>query len=221
MRLLLVEDDVMIGESVLDLLRADGFAVDWVKDGQMASSALIDHAYDAVILDLGLPKLGGMALLTQLRAGKDHTPVLITTAHDALQQRIAGLNAGADDYVLKPYEYEELLARIRALIRRTSGHSDATLEFQNVAVNLVAKTLTVDGYPVSLQAKEWAILEILLARPGHVYSRKQLEDKLYGWRDEVSSNAVEVHIHGLRKKLGADFIKTIRGVGYLIPKAQA
>jgi len=221
MRLLLVEDDVMIGESVLDLLRADGFAVDWVKDGQMGCAALVDHAYEAVILDLGLPKLDGMVLLERLRANKDHTPVLITTARDALQQRIAGLNAGADDYLIKPYDYEELLARIRALIRRTSGHSDSTLEYQNVLVNLLAKTITVDGRPLSLQAKEWAVLEVLLVRPGHVYSRKQLEDKLYGWRDEVSSNAVEVHIHGLRKKLGPGFIKNIRGVGYVIPKAQA
>ena len=218
MRLLLVEDDPMIGESVLDLLRADGYAVDWVKDGEIADATLDTQSYDLVLLDLGLPKRDGLAVLRRLRARKNRTPVLIATARDALEQRVQGLDMGADDYIVKPYEIDELLARIRALIRRASGRAEPVYEHLGVSIDPVTREVLVGGHAVSLVAREWAILEQLLARPGVVLSRKQLEDKLYSWKDEVSSNAVEVYIHGLRKKLGTHLIQNVRGVGYMIPK---
>lgn len=219
MRLLLVEDDPMIGEAVQDLLRAEGYAVDWVRDGDAADTALRANAYDLVMLDLGLPKRDGIALLRDLRTRKDRTPVLVATARDAVAQRIEGLDAGADDYVLKPYDLDELLARIRALLRRASGRAEPVYEHKGVSINPSTREASVNGVPVVLSGREWAVLEPLLARPGLVLSRQQLEDKLYGWGDEVSSNAVEVYIHGLRKKLGPDILLNVRGVGYLVPKA--
>lgn len=218
MRLLLVEDDTMIGEAVLDLLRGAGYAVDWVKDGQMADTALLTGAYDLMLLDLGLPRKDGLDVLRGLRARHDRMPVLIATARDSVQQRIEGLDAGADDYVLKPYELDELLARIRALLRRASGRAEPIYEHEGVVIDPSTREVTLDGKAVVLSAREWAVLEPLLARPGMVLSRKQLEDKLYSWKDEVSSNAVEVYIHGLRKKLGAELIRNVRGVGYMVPK---
>lgn len=218
MRLLLVEDDLMIGEPLLDLLRAEGYAVDWVRDGEMADTALLSQNYDLLILDLGLPKADGMTVLRQLRGRKQSLPVLIATARDALEQRIAGLDAGADDYVLKPYEFHELLARIRALLRRAQGRAEPVYEHKGVAINPATREVSKDGREVVLSAREWAVLEPLLARPGIVLSRQQLEEKLYGWKDEISSNAVEVYIHGLRKKLGAELIQNVRGVGYRVPK---
>jgi two-component system OmpR family response regulator len=218
MRLLLVEDDTMIGETVLDLLRAEHFAVDWVKDGEMADTALRTQGYDLVLLDLGLPRKDGLEVLRSLRSRKDRTPVLVATARDAVPQRIAGLDAGADDYVVKPYDLDELLARIRALLRRAAGRAEPVYEYKGVTINPITREVSVLGEPVLLSAREWAVLEPLLARPGLVLSRSQLEDKLYGWKDEVSSNAVEVYIHGLRKKLGAELIQNVRGVGYLVPK---
>lgn len=221
MRLLLVEDDLMIGESVLDLLRAEDYAVDWVKDGEMADTALDCQSYDLILLDLGLPKRDGLAVLRRLRARKDRTPVLIATARDALAQRVAGLDMGADDYVVKPYELDELLARIRALIRRSAGRAEPVYEHLGVSIDPVSREVTVNGQPVVLLAREWAVLQLLLARPGMVLSRKQLEEKLYSWKDEVSSNAVEVYIHGLRKKLGTGLIQNVRGVGYMVPRGKA
>ncbi|HLO95503.1 MAG TPA: response regulator transcription factor [Burkholderiaceae bacterium] len=218
MRLLLVEDDLMIGEPLLDLLRAEGYAVDWVRDGEMADTALLSQNYDLLILDLGLPKADGMTVLKQLRSRKQSLPVLVATARDALEQRIAGLDAGADDYVLKPYEFHELLARIRALLRRAQGRAEPVYEHKGVAINPATREVSKDGREVVLSAREWAVLEPLLARPGIVLSRQQLEEKLYGWKDEISSNAVEVYIHGLRKKLGAELIQNVRGVGYRVPK---
>lgn len=218
MRLLLAEDDKMIGESVVDLLRAENFAVDWAIDGEMADSALRSGAYDLVLLDLGLPRKDGLEVLRSLRARKSRVPVLIATARDSIQQRIAGLDAGADDYVLKPYDLDELLARIRALLRRASGRAEPIYEYKEVTVNPATREVTVGGTPVVLSAREWAVLEPLLARPGLVLSRAQLEEKLFSWRDEVNSNAVEVYIHGLRKKLGAELIQNVRGVGYMVPK---
>ncbi|MDP5240559.1 response regulator [Uliginosibacterium sp. 31-16] len=218
MRLLLVEDDLMIGESVLDLLRAEGYAVDWVRTGQTADSALITEEYDLVLLDLGLPGKDGLDVLRDLRKRKTRTPVLIATARDAVPQRVLGLDAGADDYIVKPYDLEELLARIRALLRRSAGRAEPVYEYQNVSINPVTREVSVDGQAVLLSSREWAVLEPLLARPGLILSRAQLEEKLFSWKDEVSSNAVEVYIHGLRKKLGAQLIQNIRGVGYLIPK---
>jgi len=219
MRLLLVEDDPMIGEAVADLLRAEHYAVDWARDGDAADSALRTQAYDLVMLDLGLPQRDGLTVLRDLRARKNRTPVLVATARDAVAQRIDGLDAGADDYVLKPYDLDELLARIRALLRRAAGRAEPVYEHKGVCINPATREATVQGETVVLSAREWAVLEPLIARPGMVLSRQQLEDKLYGWGDEVNSNAVEVYIHGLRKKLGADVLLNVRGVGYLVPKA--
>ena len=224
MRLLLVEDDVMIGETVLDLLRADHFAVDWVKDGRMADTALRSQRYDLVMLDLGLPQRDGLDVLKELRDRKDLTPVLVLTARDSVGDRIAGLDAGADDYLLKPYDLDELLARIRALIRRSAGRADSVLEIQGLRLNPITREVTrqLEGNPlpetISLSAREWAVLEVLMARPGVVFSRAQIEEKLYSWKDEVSSNAVEVYVHGLRKKLGNGVIQTVRGLGYVMPR---
>ena len=219
MRLLLVEDDPMIGEAVQDLLRAEQYAVDWARDGDAADTALRTQAYDLVLLDLGLPHRDGLTVLRDLRTRKDRTPVLVATARDAVAQRIEGLDAGADDYVLKPYDLHELLARIRALLRRAAGRAEPVYEHQGVSINPATREVTVRGAPVVLSGREWAVLEPLIARPGMVLSRQQLEDKLYGWGDEVSSNAVEVYIHGLRKKLGPELVLNVRGVGYLVPKA--
>lgn len=218
MRLLLVEDDPMIGEAVSGLLRAEHYAVDWARDGDAADTALRTQPYDLVLLDIGLPKRDGLTVLRDLRTRKNRTPVLVATARDAVAQRIEGLDAGADDYVLKPYDLDELLARIRALLRRAAGRAEPVYEHKGVCINPATREATVQGVPVILSAREWAVLEPLIARPGMVLSRQQLEDKLYGWGDEVSSNAVEVYIHGLRKKLGAEVLLNVRGVGYLVPK---
>lgn len=218
MRILLVEDDTMIGEAVRDLLRAEHYAVDWVRDGELADTALRTQDYDLLLLDLGLPRRDGLEVLRALRRRKARLPVLIATARDSVAERIAGLDAGADDYVLKPYDLDELLARIRALLRRAAGRAEPVYEHMGVAIDPATREVTVKGEPVLLSAREWAVLEPLLARPGRVLSRAQLEDKLYGWKDEISSNAVEVYIHGLRKKLGAELIHNVRGVGYMVPK---
>jgi DNA-binding response OmpR family regulator len=223
-RLLLVEDDTMIGEVVLELLRSEHFAVDWVRDGEMADTALRSQRYDLVLLDLGLPRRDGLDVLRALRARKDGTPVLIVTARDAVQERITGLDAGADDYVLKPYDLQELLARIRALVRRAQGRADPVLEIHGLRLNPVTREVTrrregaAADEAVPLSAREWAVLEVLMARPGVVFSRAQIEEKLYAWKDDVSSNAVEVYIHGLRKKLGNAVIQTVRGLGYVMPR---
>jgi two-component system, OmpR family, response regulator QseB len=218
MRLLLVEDDTMIGEVVLDLLRAEHYAVDWVRDGVMADTALQTESYDLVLLDLGLPRKDGLEVLRSMRQRKEATPVLVATARDGIAERIAGLDAGADDYVLKPYDLDELLARIRALLRRAAGRAEPVFERAGIRINLLTREVDADGRAVQLSAREWAVLEALLARPGIVLSRAQLEQKLYSWKDEISSNAVEVYIHGLRKKLGSDLIQNVRGVGYMIPR---
>lgn len=216
MRLLLVEDDSMIGETVGDSLRHEGYAVDWVRDGSTADTALLTTSYDLVLLDLGLPRMDGLSVLRSMRQRQDSTPVLIISARDTLEDRIAGLDTGADDYILKPFDLDELLARIRSNLRRSQGDGQRFYQQGSVRVDPVGKQVWVDGEPVTLSAKEWAVLEPLIARPGRVLSRLQLEDKLYAWKDDVSSNAVEVYIHGLRKKLGAGFIETIRGIGYRI-----
>lgn len=218
MRLLLVEDDKMIGEVVLDLLRQERYAVDWVRDGEIAAAALQAERYDLVLLDLGLPRLDGLAVLAGMRARADRTPVLIATARDALTQRIAGLDAGADDYIVKPYAMDEVLARIRALLRRAAGRAEPVYSHGGVAIQPATREVTVNGASVALTAREWAVLEPLIARPGVLLSRTQLEEKLYSWKDDISSNAVEVYVHGLRRKLGASLIQNVRGVGYMVPK---
>jgi DNA-binding response OmpR family regulator len=218
MRLLLVEDDAMIGETLLDLLRAEHYAVDWVRDGSMADQALRDAHYDLMLLDLGLPRRDGLEVLRALRGRKSLIPVLIATARDSVSDRIAGLDAGADDYIVKPFDTHELLARIRALLRRSAGRAEPSYEHKGVSLNPATREATLHGQPVTLSAREWAVLEALLARPGVVLSRSQLEEKLYSWKDDVSSNTVEVYVHGVRKKLGNEVIQTVRGLGYLVPK---
>ena len=218
MRLLLVEDDAMIGEAVLQVLRAEHYAVDWVRDGVMADQALKTEHYDLLLLDLGLPKRDGLEVLRALRARRDALPVLIATARDGVAERIAGLDAGADDYVVKPYDIDELLARVRALLRRSAGRGEPVFEHKGVSLNPATREASVHGQPVQLSAREWAVLEPLIARPGAVLTRVQLEEKLYSWKDDISSNAVEVYIHNVRKKLGSEVIQTVRGLGYVVPK---
>ena len=221
MRLLLVEDDRMIGESVRTALRQDGFAVDWVRDGRAADETLQSERFDLVLLDLGLPNLGpqhrdGLDVLRALRARQDATPVIVLTARDALEDRVAGLDAGADDYLVKPFELDELAARMRAVLRRHGGRADTAIECDGVRLDPATRQVTLRGEPVVLSAREIAVLEALMQRPGAILSRAQLEDRLYGWGDEIESNAITVYIHQLRRKLGADFIKNVRGVGYYV-----
>ncbi|MCG2592326.1 response regulator transcription factor [Ramlibacter sp. XY19] len=218
MRILLVEDDEMIGRAVLDLLRGENYATDWVRDGSAADTALQAGQYDLVLLDLGLPRTDGLQVLRTLRARRSTVPVLVATARDAVGDRVAGLDAGADDYIVKPYDTDELLARVRALLRRSAGRAEPLISHKGVDLNPATKQANLNGQPLALSAREWALLEPMLQRPGVVFSRAQLEEKLYGWKDEVSSNAVEVYVHGLRKKLGSDFIKTVRGLGYVVPR---
>lgn len=218
MRILLVEDDAMIGESVRVGLRRDGFTVDWVRDGRAAELALANGVYDLMLLDLGLPKKDGLEVLKSMRRQGNRTPVLILTARDSVSDRITGLDSGADDYLVKPFDLDELAARIRALLRRHAGRADTLIQCGELTLNPATRETTFGGKPLTLSARELAVLEALLERPGAVLSREQLEEKLYGWNEEVESNAIEVYIHGLRKKLGADFIKTIRGVGYMVPR---
>ena len=218
MRVLLVEDDAMIGESVLGALRSEGYATDWVRDGESADTAVASCAYDLMILDLGLPGMDGLGVLRRLRGRRQSLPVIIASARDALTQRVAGLDAGADDYLLKPYDLDELLARVRANLRRAAGHLEPIYEHKNVVINSSTREAWVDKRPVLLTAREWAVLEALLARPGVILSRAQIEGKLFGWEEDLASNAVEVYIHGLRRKLGAELIQNVRGVGYLVPK---
>jgi DNA-binding response OmpR family regulator len=221
MRILLVEDDRMIGESVRAALRQEGYAVDWVRDGRAAEATLSTERFELVLLDLGLPGKDGLDVLRAQRARKDATPVIVLTARDATQDRIRGLDAGADDYVVKPFDIDELGARIRAALRRSAGRSEPEIELDGVRVNPATKQVTRDGVPVALSAREYAVVEALLLRPGAILSRAQLEDRLYGWGEEIESNAVEVYVHGIRKKLGTRFIQTVRGVGYFIAKPAA
>jgi len=218
MRLLLAEDDRMIGESVQRGLKQDGFAVDWVSDGRAAELALAENVHDLVVLDLGLPRKEGLDVLRSMRKRGDTRPVLIVTARDAVSDRVAGLDAGADDYVVKPFELTELAARIRALLRRSAGRAEPVVAYGDIELFPVTREVRVRGEPVALSPREFAVLEALLARPGAILSRAQLEEKLYGWNEEVESNAVEVHIHALRRKLGTETIRNVRGVGWMIAK---
>ena len=214
MRLLLIEDDAMIGRAVRQGLEDAGFVVDWAIDGREAEIALRDDVYDLAVLDLGLPAKDGMTLLGELRARRNDLPVLVASARDAVADRIAGLNAGADDYVLKPFDLDELIARIRALLRRRSGSGSPLLECGALSLDPVRREVRLRGVPIELSGREFALLEALMQRPGAVLSREQLEDAVYGWQQEVGSNAIEVHLHHLRRKLGADTIRHVRGVGY-------
>ncbi|WP_128002499.1 response regulator [Piscinibacter defluvii] len=216
MRILLIEDDTMIGKAVHRGLAQAGFTVDWVTDGRSAELALANGVYDLAILDLGLPKKDGMAILTSLRGLGNSMPVLIASARDTVRDRIAGLEAGADDYVLKPFDLDELVARVRALLRRHAGSGSPILKCGALALDPVRKVVLRDGEAVELSAKEFAVLEALMQRPGAVLSRQQLEESVYGWGEEVGSNAIEVHLHHLRKKLGSGAIRNVRGVGYRV-----
>jgi two-component system response regulator QseB len=220
MRVLLVEDDPMIGKTLKTALSQDGYAVDWAEDGAAAKAALdtADGAYALVILDLGLPRKSGLDLLKEMRRAGNKARVLVVTARDAVTDRVAGLDAGADDYLVKPFSLDELAARMRALLRRDIAREDNVLRSGDLALDLSAHTASRRGVPVELSTREFALLAALLERPGAALSKAQLEERLYGWGQEVESNTVEVHVHNLRRKLGADTIRTIRGVGYVIAK---
>ena len=218
MRILLAEDDNMIGTAVREALRQDGYVVDWLRDGPRADTALSAGHYDLMLLDLGLPGKDGLAILRSLRARGNTTPVIVVTARDAVESRIAGLDAGADDYIVKPFDLDELAARIRSALRRSAGRAEPDLTIGPVSVDLARRSVLRDAVPVTLSAREFAIVEALALRPGAILSRSQLEERMYGWGEEVESNAVEVHIHAIRRKLGADFIRNVRGVGYYVPR---
>jgi DNA-binding response OmpR family regulator len=218
MRVLLVEDDAMIASGLQQGLRQSGFAVDWVADGSAALLALQASNFDLVLLDLGLPKRDGQTVLRAVRAAGDKTPVIILTARDEIQHRVAGLNAGADDYIVKPFDLDEVIARIRSVLRRSAGRAEPVILHGDLRLDPAMRTVHVKGEPVAVSPHEFAVLEALLQRPGLVLSRAQIEDRLYGWNDSIGSNAVEVYIHGLRRKLGSDSIRTVRGVGYFVPK---
>ena len=219
MRVLLVEDDAMIAQGLETALRQIGAAVDWIRDGERAAAALRGSAFDVVLLDLGLPNRDGISLLRELRQRGDATPVIILTARDEIRNRVEGLDAGADDYVVKPFDLDELTARMRSVMRRAAGRGDPIVRHGDIRLDPAAHSVEYKGAPVNLSAHEYAVLEALLQRPGAVLSRAQLEDRLYGWDEPIGSNAVEVYIHGLRRKLGSDVIRTLRGVGYFIPKS--
>lgn len=219
MKILLAEDDPMIGENIQIALEREGVDVRWVCDGLEAEDALGNEHFDAMLLDLGLPSKDGLDILHGLRTGGRNIPVLIITARDTVAQRVIGLKSGADDYLVKPFDFEELEARLHALIRRARGGGELIFRSGNVVVNAITRVVLVGGQQVVLSGREWTLLDALIARPGAVLSKQQLEDKLYGWSSDVESNAVEVYVHGLRKKLGPQFVITVRGVGYKVEKA--
>ena len=216
MKILLIEDDAMIGRALRQGLVQAGFVVDWVTDGREAELSLAHGVYDLAVLDLGLPKVDGMALLASLREAGNSMPVLIASARDTVRDRIAGLEAGADDYVLKPFDLDELVARVRALLRRHAGSGSPVLKIGTLVLDPARKSVTQDGAPIDLSAKEFAVLEALMQRPGTVLSRAKLEESVYGWHQEVGSNTIEVHLHNLRRKLGGATIRNVRGVGYRV-----
>ncbi len=219
MRVLLVEDDRLLGDGVLNGLRQAGYAADWVYDGEQADAALKTEEYDLVVLDLGLPKKSGIDVLRDLRGRGKSVPVLILTARDTTEDKVIGLDSGADDYLIKPFDLDELLARIRALARRKSGRSVPLITHGEIVLDPAAHTVTKAGAVVDISPKEFTLLQTLLDNSGRVVSRSRLEESLYAWNEEVESNAIEVHIHHLRKKLGAELIRTIRGVGYIVDKS--
>lgn len=218
MRLLLVEDDELLGDAVKTGLMQYDYIVDWLKDGESAKSAIKSEHFDLIVLDLGLPKLSGLSLLQTIRQEGVITPTIILTARETLEDKIKGLDSGADDYLVKPFDMEELRARVRALIRRSSGRADSTIKYRNVSLDTAAHTVYLDGNLVNVPRREFSLLQKLLENSGQVLSREQLMQSVYGWEEDVDSNALEVHIHNLRKKLNAHYIRTIRGVGYMAEK---
>ena len=220
MRILLAEDDLLLGDGLRAGLRQLGFQVDWVRDGNAAERELRAEPYAAAVLDLGLPGQDGLDVLAAVRRGGVKLPVLVLTARDAVPERIRGLDLGADDYVLKPVDLQELAARLRALVRRAHGQPQESLRVQDLALDPAARQVSRAGEPVVLSVREFDLLQVLMLNAGRVLSREQLEQQLYSWGREVESNAIEVHIHHLRRKLGASTIQTVRGVGYLLPREQ-
>ena len=218
MRLLLVEDDPMIGASVHSGLRQEGHSVDWVRDGASAELALANGVHEMILLDLGLPRKSGLDLLTSLRRRGLTLPVLVMTARDSVADRVKGLDAGADDYLVKPFDLDELSARIRALMRRQAGRASPLIVHGALTLDPATHDVRLDGQPVKLSGREFALLQALLEKPGVPLSRAQLEERLYGWDEEIESNAIEVYIHALRRKLGAEWIRNVRGVGYRVPE---
>lgn len=218
MRLLLVEDDPMIGASVQSGLRQEGYSVDWVRDGAAAELALASGVHELVLLDLGLPRKTGLDLLAGWRRNGLVSPVLVITARDSVADRVKGLDAGADDYLVKPFSFDELVARIRALMRRQAGRASPLMENGPLTLNPATHEVFLDGSPVYLSGREFALLQALLEQPRVPLSRAQLEERIYGWDEEVESNTVEVYIHSLRRKLGAGWIRNVRGVGYTVPE---
>jgi two-component system response regulator QseB len=219
MRLLLVEDDPMIGASVQRGLKQDGYTVDWVRDGTAAELALGNGVYELILLDLGLPRKSGLELLAGWRRGGVSLPVLVITARDSVADRVKGLDAGADDYLVKPFDLDELSARVRALTRRRDGRATPMIAAGALSLDPAAHVVTLGGKPVTLSKREFSLLHALMQQPGVPLSRAQIEERLYGWDEEIESNAVEVHIHALRRKLGAEWIRNVRGVGYMVPNA--
>jgi len=220
MRVLLVEDDRMIGDAVSQSLKEASYAVDWVRDGLAALDTLVAQVYDVVLLDLGLPRKDGMEVLRGIRAKNNPVPVLVITARDTLDDRILGLDSGADDYILKPFEIAELLARMRAVVRRKGGVAGPVLTNGTISLDPATREADVNGEAVGLTGREFSLLMALLVRPGAILSRSDLEDRIYGWNEEVDSNAVEFIIHALRKKLGAEVIKNVRGMGWMVAKCK-
>jgi two-component system OmpR family response regulator/two-component system response regulator QseB len=220
MRVLIVEDDPLLGDALVGGLTQRGFEPDWVQDGREAQTVMRLEPFAAIVLDLGLPGLTGLELLRIERARGNKVPVLILTARDAVQDRIKGLDSGADDYVVKPMDLDELAARLRALVRRSKGEPAPLLRVGAVALDPAARTITRDGQAIELQPREFTLLQELMLNAGRVLSREQLEERMYRWGEEVESNAVEVHVHHLRRKVGADIVKTIRGVGYVMPRGE-
>lgn len=218
MRLLLVEDDELLGDAVKAGLTQFGYVVDWLKDGEAARSSIKFESFEAIILDLGLPKLSGLGFLKAIRQEGNTTPVIILTARDSIEDRVKGLDNGADDYLTKPFDLNELSARIRALVRRSTGRADTTIHFRHIMLDPAAHAVYADDVLVNVPRREFALLQKLLENSGQVISREQLMQSLYGWDEEIDSNTLEVHIHNLRKKLNINFIRTIRGVGYMVEK---
>ena len=218
MRILLVEDDALLGDALQVGLRQAGYAVDWLRDGAAAEAALAAEQFSAVVLDLGLPRLTGLDLLKRIRARGDRTPVIVLTARDAVDDRVRGLDLGADDYVVKPVALAELDARVRAVTRRAAGLARGLLEVGPLVIDPGARQVTYRGAPVELQPREYALLHVLALRAGQVLTRSQLESQLYEWDDALDSNAIEVHVHRLRRKLDPGLIRTVRGVGYMLAR---
>lgn len=218
MRLLLIEDDASLAQGIRTALKPEGYTVDWLADGRQALQAIQNEVFDLLLLDLGLPGLDGLSLLKKIRDEGKQLPVLILTARDAVADRIAGLDAGADDYLIKPFDITELKARVRALLRRSAGRAQTVLQLGELELNPLSQQVVFQQQPVTLSRREFALLYELMNQPGHVFTRDHLQQLLYGWEEDVESNALEVHIHHLRKKLFPSLIRTLRGIGYVLDK---